>query len=205
VTTIPLKRLPIERGTRGTSKQTEATVRGVRKAFSGGGFSMTSSSRQNYVEAIFDLPIERRMPSISMVRTIVRRGKRRQRGPRTWQEVLCSTIDCLRNLSPGWDGYRAPVPSKDACKAAKRFIDICASREIRPDRVAPAVVGGIGITFLRGSREAYLEFLKGGDCYGVYMDGNQEPAIRRFATTDAGLDSALKIATDFLDGHPAKT
>lgn len=68
-------------------------------------------------------------------------------------------LNSFVNLRRGWDSYDAPVPSIKSINKARDFTRDAVQSGIKPSRVAPSVVGGVGITWQRGDRRVYMEFL----------------------------------------------
>ena len=62
----------------------------------------------------------------------------------------------------------------------EKFIGILQSRDFFPTRVNPTVVGGVAITFLEGSRKAYVEFLNGNIAVLLLKKAENEPSITEF-------------------------
>lgn len=73
-------------------------------------------------------------------------------------------------LKSGWDGYNAPGPSKRAILRSGTFLTRLSGLHLLPVRVAPSVVGGIGITFRNGMREVYVEFYNDGGIHALLSD-----------------------------------
>ncbi len=90
----------------------------------------------------------------------------------------------LTFLRDGWDGYDAPAPSGPATLVADAFLQSLA-RTIKPDRVAPSVMGGVGITCKsqRAGRKVYIEFLNKGSACVLFSDGASEPEAYTFEPT----------------------
>ena len=68
----------------------------------------------------------------------------------------------MASLAKGWDGYDADPPTPAAIGRAKAYIDALAGRAILPSRVAPSVVGGVGVTARRFGRRVYAELRNDG-------------------------------------------
>ena len=78
-------------------------------------------------------------------------------------------------LAPGWDGYSAAPPTPVVIAAARDYLN--ATAEFAPDRVAPSVVGGVGVTFRRNGRKVYIEFRNTGSIHALFSDGTTEPVV----------------------------
>lgn len=96
-----------------------------------------------------------------------------------WNE-FASKLEVFEGLGAGWDGYNAPAPTKRVVSVSKKFIGILQSRDFFPTRVNPTVVGGVAITFLEGSRKAYVEFLNGNIALLLLKKAENEPSITEF-------------------------
>ena len=80
-------------------------------------------------------------------------------------------------LQPGWDGYSAAPPTHVVVAAARDFLTATAEAETPPDRIAPSVVGGIGVTFRRNGHKVYVEFRNTGSILALFSDGTTEPVV----------------------------
>jgi hypothetical protein len=102
----------------------------------------------------------------SRVKTVPPRGTESRIAP------LIKNLETLRNLAVGWDGYSAQPPSALALASAHDFLEFVFACEgtLFPQRLAPSVVGGIGITFASGGRSAYIEFYNDGSAFALLSD-----------------------------------
>ena len=78
-------------------------------------------------------------------------------------------------LQPGWDGYSAAPPTHVVIAAARDFL--FSTTDMPPDRVAPSVVGGLGVTFRKNGRKVYVEFRNTGSILVLFSDGTTEPEV----------------------------
>ena len=83
---------------------------------------------------------------------------------------MIDKIRSFSNLKFGWDGYKAISPSPTAIATA-----ICLYRtlDIKPDRIAPSVVGGIGFSF----KDIYIEMYNDGQIYSVFRYDGEDSII----------------------------
>ena len=98
-------------------------------------------------------------------------------------------FDKLRSYSSlvnGWDGYSAPAPLHTAVARVYSFLYALRHSSLRPTRVSPSVVGGIGVTFRKGQRKSYVEFYNNGSLHALFSDGESEPRTCRVQPTPAG-------------------
>ena len=102
-----------------------------------------------------------------------------------WSEKL----DSFARLVRGWDGYKAETPSSDVVSAAKRFLSVT---DLPPTRVAPSVVGGVGITFKRDGRKAYLELTNAGPVSLLLSDGVGDPHTEPVVLGDPALPAKIR-------------
>lgn len=80
-------------------------------------------------------------------------------------------------LKRGWDGYRAKPPTAHAIFNAEEFLSSLRVADVEPKRVAPSVVGGVGVTLRAAERKSYVEFYNDGRVYVMHSDGETEPII----------------------------
>jgi hypothetical protein len=98
-------------------------------------------------------------------------------------------LDSLTELTAGWDGYKAEPPSAAVVAAAKHFL---ASNDLSPSRLAPSVVGGVGITFKHGGRKAYLELTNAGAVSLLLSDGVSDPHAEPVLVDDPTLPVRIR-------------
>jgi len=97
--------------------------------------------------------------------------------PPEWSEVF-SRLDRLSGLRDGWNSYAAPRPAQDAISNAREFLNVLLAARLMPTRVRPSAIGGVGITFRRGIRKVYVEFLNNGHAHVLFSDGVGDPDVR---------------------------
>lgn len=76
-------------------------------------------------------------------------------------------LEQLKSLKKGWDGYHAEPPNLRACHNAQTFLACMDGWDVKPDRVVPSVVGGIGVCwkspdYENNKKKAYFEFANKG-------------------------------------------
>lgn len=74
-------------------------------------------------------------------------------------------IKLFGDMQHGWNGYTAPPPSR---KAIDKAIEVYQKLLIKPCRVAPSVVGGIGFSFKNNKGRLYVEIYNNGEIYSIY-------------------------------------
>lgn len=84
-------------------------------------------------------------------------------------------LNALRHLSSGWDGHRAAPPAPIALETAARIAQTLEEHELRVTRIAPSVVGGIGITLRTGGKKFYIEVYNSGLVYVLQASADAEP------------------------------
>ena len=87
--------------------------------------------------------------------------------------LLEQLLDFLR-LPQGWNGYDASPPNHDAVATATAALIALQELPWPPDRVAPSAVGGVGITYRRGSRKAYVECYNSGQAVLLLSNADAE-------------------------------
>jgi hypothetical protein len=76
-----------------------------------------------------------------------------------------------------------PAPSPDAITQATVFVEETAKSENAPSRLAPSVVGGVGVTFKRENLKVYVEFRNTGTVHALFSDGIGEPIVEKIQMT----------------------
>lgn len=110
-----------------------------------------------------------------------------------------ANLDRMERLQEGWDGYRAPAPSKHAITLARSFLSTIKAFNPPPSRVAPSAVGGVGITFRNAGRETYVEFFNNGKIYALFSDQRYDPTnepVKPYPNAFKGLMNKIR---EFLD------
>ena len=70
-----------------------------------------------------------------------------------------------------------------------------------PDRLAPSAVGGVGITYGRGPRKAYLECYNNGQAVLLLSDAEAEQMQTcKVEPTADGLSNLSNVIKEYLDG-----
>jgi hypothetical protein len=107
-------------------------------------------------------------------------------------------LDQMRQLQDGWNGYAAPAPNDNAIKLAEQICLHLQSDRLEPNRVAPSVIGGIGITRRNGKRKVYVEVRNDGRTYALLSDGIDQ-ATRQVEMSDIGLSTLSQSMREYLD------
>ena len=99
--------------------------------------------------------------------------------------ALADKLWGFARLRRGWNGYAADKPPGLPLYQAEDFLFSLRVGDITSSRVAPSVVGGVGITIREGTRKAYIEFSNDGRVYVMLSTGKGEPAIHPASTERA--------------------
>jgi hypothetical protein len=117
-------------------------------------------------------------------------------GPQSAWKSLIDKLGRFGSLRKGWDSYSAPPPSKRAIENVRGFIERLQKQSSLPSKLAPSVVGGIGVTFKRGSLKAYVEFSNKGSVHSLFSDGVADPTVEKVQPNDRTYDELIaRIAT----------
>lgn len=87
-----------------------------------------------------------------------------------WQEWF-SRLESLAHLKDGWNSYAAPAPGQASIVAARSFLLVMQQERFPPTRIAPSVMGGVGITCREEQRKVYIEFYNDGTAHALFSDG----------------------------------
>lgn len=73
--------------------------------------------------------------------------------------LLHPSIEALRGLAVGWDGYKATPPNDAALDRMDRFLRLLRADGVEPGRVVPDASGGVASYFFAtpASRQRYVE------------------------------------------------
>jgi hypothetical protein len=87
-----------------------------------------------------------------------------------WAEWF-ARLDGLAGLEDGWNSYSAPAPSRAAIERARAFLTEMRGQNTAPTRIAPSVMGGVGITCRQARRKVYVEFYNDGTAHALFSSG----------------------------------
>lgn len=116
-----------------------------------------------------------------------------------WLSIALALFKDFETLSDGWDTYNAPRPNGIAIANARWFTISNRLGKFRPTRIAPSVVGGIGITFRRGDHLAYLEFNNDGMTSFLLAREPNEPMVDPIGNDVSSYREAGDLIQGFLD------
>ena len=120
--------------------------------------------------------------------------------PRAIPAALLEQLEGFLNLRPGWNGYSAPPPNRDAVSTAANALGALQALS-EPNRLAPSAVGGIGITYRKGPRKAYLECYNNGQVILLLSDsGTEQLQTCKIDPTMEGLSQLPGLIREYLDG-----
>ena len=109
-------------------------------------------------------------------------------------------LDEYELLDEGWDSYHAPSPSERATRTARNLIESLLREKCPPDRVAPSVVGGIGITHKRSGKRVYIEIYNDGRVYALFSDGTTDPVAKEIGADYQSFKKFIQEIQDYLYG-----
>jgi hypothetical protein len=104
--------------------------------------------------------------------------------PRNLQECV-HELEALRDLVPGWNGYRAEPPGPLALTAARQALESLSILASLPERVIPSAEGGIALVFSTDPLYTALEIFNDGEILASFSD-----LAHRHEVWETGLDEA---------------
>lgn len=87
---------------------------------------------------------------------------------------IIERVSELGKLKKGWNSYSAPAPNAIAIGNAKTLLTLASVAGIIPERIEPSAMGGVGVTFIVGSREVAVEFYNAGNAHALFSDNETE-------------------------------
>lgn len=108
-------------------------------------------------------------------------------------------LDSLRFMRKGWDGYDAPPPTDRAIRLAQSFISRLLEEKYEPSRLAPSVIGGVGVTHRSERRKVYVEFFNDGKVYALFSDGISEPRTKSVEPGYRSFQGLIGEMREYLD------
>jgi hypothetical protein len=112
---------------------------------------------------------------------------------------LLKKLENFRTLKKGWDGYNAAPPDAKPLGFASDFLDVLRRNRYVPSRLAPSVVGGVGMTFRKQSRKVYVEFSNKGTVHALFSDGVTDPVVQKVAPDLPGYRALFAKTRAYLD------
>jgi hypothetical protein len=116
---------------------------------------------------------------------------------RCWQKWF-SKLDKFCDLELGWDGDNAHAPNQRACNSARSFLESLQQDSYEPERIAPSVVGGVGLTFRKHPHKVYVEFKNGGKVHALFSDGVFAPRVEEVTPDRVGYQVLIRRMRDYL-------
>lgn len=110
-------------------------------------------------------------------------------------------IERMAELKEGWDSYAAPPIRAIARDNADWFAFVATENQLCPNRVAPAVVGAVAMSF-RGEngRKFYIEFdNKGKACCMFANDNSEECTTEKVQLDRTAFESLIERAKLYLE------
>jgi hypothetical protein len=106
----------------------------------------------------------------------------RQVRVRSWLQQWNARLRKMSTLEDGWDSYSAPAPTPIAIRSAFRYLLLLSDLGTPPTRLAPSVIGGVGVTRRRGGKKVYVEFFNDGSVHALFADDRTEEMRTRSVT-----------------------
>ncbi len=123
------------------------------------------------------------------------------RSATTIPSPLRDKLEALLILQEGWNGYTAPPPNRGAVATASVALAALHGTLSAPDRLAASAVGGVGITYHRGPRKAYVECYNSGQIVLLLSDAEAEKLQTcKIEPTAEGLVNLPIVIKEYLDG-----
>ncbi|HEX5244781.1 MAG TPA: hypothetical protein VFW23_16070 [Tepidisphaeraceae bacterium] len=117
-----------------------------------------------------------------------------------WFSQAVNTVAGFRSLQLGWDGYSAEPPKEIATYYAREFLfALSSSIGMKPTRVAPSSVGGVGISIKRNRRKAYVEFYNDGLTHVLFAGKDPEPIAKAVRPENNGFRDLVSEIRHYLD------
>jgi hypothetical protein len=108
-------------------------------------------------------------------------------------------LDLMKRLVGGWDGYGAEAPTNQAIDLAHGYLSRCRRSQREPSRVAPSVIGGVGVTHKKNLRRVYVEFFNNGEIFALFSDNESSPISVAVRPYPAAFDELIRHAREYLD------
>lgn len=112
-------------------------------------------------------------------------------------EKLARKLDVIASTTE-WHEEAGPRPLADVIDAARMFLNVARQAGAMPSRIAPTVVGGIGVTFKRQYKKVYVEFRNTGSVHVLFSDGVTDPVVEKVIADVADYERLLKRANAYI-------
>lgn len=100
-------------------------------------------------------------------------------------------LDSLSSQPADWPSEAGPFPTRQVLDQVRSFLTILRSQAESPSRLSPSVVGGIGVTFRKADRKAYVEFNNTGSVHVLFSDGVADPIVEKVAPEVVGYSQVI--------------
>jgi hypothetical protein len=113
-----------------------------------------------------------------------------------WHDKLRDMV----GLGKGWNGYDADPPSDGARLQARHFLFHLHAAGVSPSRIAPSVVGGIGITCGVPGGRVYVEFYNAGMMLALFSIKGKDLESREFKQNSEGFEELASEIKGLING-----
>ena len=114
---------------------------------------------------------------------------------RSWS----AAFDEMSTLAQGWDGYEAMPPTLQAISNAETIVAVLSEHGLPATRVAPSVIGGVGVTRRIAASKVYIEMRNDGRTYSLFTDG-ENPVVVPVELSDEGLNALIASIRSHFNG-----
>lgn len=84
-----------------------------------------------------------------------------------------NTLEDLKNVKLGWDGYDAEIPLPEVINRASVILTELKKNEMEPIRIGPSAEGGVAFIYAgKNTKRAYIDILNNGEIDTVLYDLN---------------------------------
>jgi hypothetical protein len=107
-------------------------------------------------------------------------------------------LESVKKERTTWpQGCGAP-PSDAVLESVDQFLLQLRVHQKKPSRLAPSVVGGLGLTFRRDNRKVYVEFRNTGSVHALLSDGVEDAEVERFQRDETGYTALIGSIKKYL-------
>ena len=107
-------------------------------------------------------------------------------------------LESLEHQPADWTPECGVLPTCEVIVGVRAMLEMLRQRRMVPSRLSPSVIGGIGITFTRGDRKAYVEFNNKGSVHVLYSDGVTDPKVDKILSNEIGYSGLIEGIKSYL-------
>lgn len=116
-----------------------------------------------------------------------------------WLLYFTQRLEEIANLSDDWDSCGTAAPNQASISNAMDILSILHETDLVPTQISPSVEEGIGISFVKGDKDAFVECYNDGEVLAVISDQQKERDIWQIRNSKEAFKRALETINIFIN------